>query len=180
MKQWPLVCIAYVILCSFSCEPDYVTNPAAGLEVNGMRPFYTEISNEIIYSTEPQEVKSLENVILFGTYILVVEQLEGIHVINNEDPSNPVSVAFWNIPGITNFTISNSTLFVPIADKLVSIAVSDIHNIAVLGIQEGVFPSFTGHMFPEGFHGSFECVDPEKGVVIFWVSDILFDPQCWR
>ena len=43
-----------------------------------------------------------------------------------------------------------------------------------------LFDKFVGDIFPEGYSGFFECVDPTKGTVIGWSEKILLEPQCWR
>lgn len=157
-----------------------IQNPGKDREVEGRKPVYIQYTSDLIGSGEPRSIFKLENVIVYREYILVVEVLQGVHVINNSDPTNPQAVAFWTVPGIRNFTIANNTLFVPIVDKLISIDINDIQNIKVLAIQEGFFEEFDGNEFPEDYVGSFECIDPSKGIVLSWEPAVLFDPQCWR
>lgn len=179
MKQL-LIAIFLVTITTGCWERWDIQNPGKDREVQGRKPVYIQYTPELISSGAPRSIFKLENVVVFKQYILVVEALQGIHVIDNDDPSNPQALAFWTVPGIRNFTIANNTLFVPIADKLLSIDIIDIENINLLSIQDGFFEEFDGNEFPEDYVGSFECVDPSKGIVLSWEPALLFDPQCWR
>jgi len=172
--------ILLAALCLTSCLPEPISNPADGLTVEGMRPLYVDITNEYYRSTEPRDITSLENIVLYRQYILVVDQSKGIHVIDNSDPTMPEAVAFWVLPGIRNFTVADDVLYMPIADKIVAVSISNIESISILSITEEALPSFAGERSPMGYFGSFECVHPDSGVVTSWVQAMITDPKCWR
>lgn len=161
----------------FTCGE--VSNPYSGRTVDGLRPTYGQVDDDHYYSKEPEAIVTLQNVVLYEDYILVVEQLAGIHVISNEDPTNPVAVAFWVLPGVTNFTIADDVLFMPLGNDIVAIDILDINNLTIISIVENAIESFTNSRSPSA-EGPFECVHPDSGMVIGWYADELIDPNCWR
>jgi len=164
-----------------SCgEPWVIENPGKDREVQGMEPIYIEFDVSNISSEEARAFFILENVVVFKEYILVVEKLQGVHVIDNNKPSNPTSMGFWKIPGIKNFTIDDEVLYVPLQDRLITIDITDINDIKVINVLDGFFQEYDNNEYPEDFSGSFECVDLSKGIVIGWKLTTLFDPNCWR
>jgi len=171
-------CLSVLVICS--CWDRSISNPASGLTVQGLKPLYVDITNANYRSTAPRPISALENVVLYRQYILVVERSEGIHVIDNSDPTMPEAVAFWRLPGIQNFTVADDVLYMPLSDKIVAISIIDIDNIGILSIVEEALPSFTGDRSPTDYWGSFECVHPDSGVVTAWVEATLTDPKCWR
>ncbi len=48
----------------------------------------------------------------YGVYLLVCEWNEGIHLIDNTNPSAPLSLAFIKIPGCTDMAMKNGILYV--------------------------------------------------------------------
>lgn len=176
----PLLVSLLSILVMCSCWEDSISNPASGLTVEGLRPLYLELTDANYRSTAPRPISVLENVVLYRQYILVVERLEGIHVIDNSDPTMPEAVAFWRLPGIQNFTVADDVLYMPLSDKIVAISIVDINSISIISIIEEALPSFAGERSPNNYWGSFECVHPDSGVVTAWVEATLTDPKCWR
>lgn len=63
----------------------------------------------------------------FDHYLFINEQNEGIHVIDNSDPANPVKIAFWSIPGNVDMAIRGHYLYV---DQYINLMTVDIENIA--------------------------------------------------
>lgn len=164
-----------------SCIEPQVTNPADGKDsVQGMKPVYAELTTESIYTGPARSAQSLAGFVVFRDYLLVTERLQGIHVIDNIDSANPQSIAFWHIPGIRNFTVANNLLLVPVTRDLVTVDVTDVESIALVSITEGIFEGADANLFPDGYIGSFECVDLDQGIVVDWVEAELEGPDCWR
>jgi len=163
-----------------TCGTNIVENPAQSESVQGLKPLYAQLSAESIYTDVTQPVGKLQSFVVFRDYLLVTERDRGIHVLDNTDPEDPVGKCFWHIPGIRNFTIANNNLLVPVGSRLVTIDVSDVDNVFLRSIQEDFFEDADTNVFPEGYVGSFECVDNKQGVVIGWEETQLDRPKCWR
>lgn len=77
----------------------------------------------------------------YNNYVFINEQREGIHVIDNADPSNPVQLAFISIPGNVDMAVQGNILY---ADNFIDLLAIDISNPASpvqMGRAEEVFPA---------------------------------------
>lgn len=74
-----------------------------------------------------------------GSYIYLNDVNKGIHVIDNSDPAHPVAVAFLNIPGNLNIGVRNNVLYADMYADVLSIDISNIHQVRVLGTARNFF-----------------------------------------
>lgn len=159
-----------------SCDKDPI------LIVDGLRPIYFSADDFSGIESQPPRTSTHQGAVsLYKDYILVNENLQGVHVFDNSNPANPVKIAFWSIPGNLNFTISDDILYADNGVHLLVIDVSDIYNIKF----ETHIPDQFGHiqaaeLFPIDHHGWFECAKPGRGIVIGWEAARLNDPRCFR
>ena len=123
---------------------------------NSCKDIYTEVftANSPVYLTYEDLRKSVKNTesrdlenpgkIYFKEgYIFVIEEMKGIHVINNKDPRNPQKITFIEIPGNVDIAIKNSILFADSYVDLVAIDISDIENPKEVHRIKDVFPYMT-------------------------------------
>ena len=106
---------------------------------------------------------------LYGNYIFINELNEGIHVIDNSDPSSPRIAAFIEIMGNIDMAAKDGILY---ADNLVDLLLFDITNpeTPVLkdrmeGAFDGVLPA-TNNDYP--IAGK---IDFEGKVVVSWTQE---------
>lgn len=107
-------------------------------------PVYTTLE-EIRSQVELTAAKPIASVgkMYFKDGILYVnEPGEGIHIINNTDPSSPVLLNFLKIPGNYDLAIKGNTLYADSYVDLVGFDVSDISNIHEVIRVEGVFKTY--------------------------------------
>ncbi|MFY0687941.1 MAG: hypothetical protein JXQ90_12290 [Cyclobacteriaceae bacterium] len=72
--------------------------------------------------------------------LLIGEEGEGIHVLDNTDPKNPTHTLFINIPGNREFFVQGDILFAESVYDMLKIDISDISNpYLVTRIEEGVW-----------------------------------------
>ena len=64
----------------------------------------------------PREVEKSNKIYVYDDYIFVTDNSEGVHVIDNSNPSNPVPKAFINIPANEDISIKDDYLFADSAD----------------------------------------------------------------
>jgi len=103
-------------------------------------------------------------------YIFIVEELKGIHVFDNADPSSPVKKTFVNLPGVVDISVSGYIMYADSYVDLVVLDVQNIDNIHEVGRVKDIFPYTvppTGNDFPMGY------IDQEKGVVKEWEVKII-------
>ncbi len=112
----------------------------------------TFVQFEPIYQTEaqirqkvttelPRALKNPGKIYVYGDYLLVNEYNEGIHIINNKDPRNPINLSFINIPGNVDMAVYNNILY---ADRFIDLIVLDISDPAqpqVANVVENCFPA---------------------------------------
>jgi hypothetical protein len=118
-----------------------------------------------VKDTIPEEINYPGKIYLYGDYIFVNEVREGIHVIDNSDPSNPEAISFINIPGNVDMAIKNNILYADSYVDLVAIDISDLENIKELARFEDLF---TWDIPPYKEGSRVGEVDPSLGVVVDW------------
>lgn len=74
-------------------------------------------------------------------YIFINEKYKGVHIINNEDPANPINIGFISVPGCIDMAVKYNSLYVDNAVDLVTINLeNDFENIEVTDRIKYVFP----------------------------------------
>jgi hypothetical protein len=108
-------------------------------------PVYTgldEIRSQV--AVQPaREMKSLGRIYYKDSYLFINEPGQGIHVINNAQPSSPQSVTFINIPGNYDLAIKGNYLY---ADSYIDLVVFDVTNksdIKKVRTLEQVFANYS-------------------------------------
>lgn len=145
--------------------------------VEGYKPIYTDARNLETVDVRPSE--SLEKpgrIYLYNNYLLINDQGKGIHIYDNSNPSSPTEVSFIYIPGNMDFSVRGGMLY---ADNITDMVIIDISDPVVPVYKNRVSDVFPVQQFPDEF-ASFECVDPEMGVVIGWEKTMLENPKCFR
>ena len=164
--------LAFSVLLAVSCGKSKNTEV-----VEGYKPIYATAQDLESIDVRPSE--ALENpgrIYLYEDYLLVNDQAKGIHIYDNNNTSAPVEVSFIAIPGNMDFSVSSNMLY---ADNVTDMIIIDISNPAAPEYKnriQGVFPI---QQFPDEF-GAFECVDPDKGLVVGWEKTELTDPKCFK
>ncbi|HEY5469436.1 MAG TPA: hypothetical protein VIK07_02840 [Bacteroidales bacterium] len=136
-------------------------------EYKGNAPVYISYA-DLRTSVKPAENVDLKNpgkIYYKDNYIFIVEELKGIHVFDNINPSAPVKKTFITIPGVVDISISGNILYADSYVDLVVLDVQDIANIHEVGRIKDILPYTvppTGNDFPKG------NIDKEKGLVLRW------------
>ncbi len=98
-------------------------------------------------------------------YIFIVEEMKGIHIIENADPSNPVNLSFIEIPGNVDIAIKGNILYADSFIDMVAIDVSNLDQIQEVGRVEKILP-YTLPPYDEKY--PLARIDQEQGVVVDW------------
>lgn len=136
-------------------------------EYKGNAPVYISYA-DLRTSVKPAENVDLKNpgkIYYKDNYIFIVEELKGIHVFDNINPSSPVKKTFITIPGVVDISISGNILYADSYIDLVVLDVQDIANIHEVGRIKDILPYTvppTGNDFPKG------NIDKDKGLVLAW------------
>ena len=97
-------------------------------------------------------------------YIFVNEEMKGVHVIDNQNPSNPQNLGFIEIPGNVDIAIKDDILYADSYIDLIAIDISDVTSPVEVKRVENVFPYTTPPLTDPDYRVA--KVDEEKGVVI--------------
>jgi hypothetical protein len=166
--------IVFVLSMIFfwGCEKD-----REDLVISGYAPVYVQFDVTKIKSEKARTLKKGSNFVIYKSFILIVEQGEGIHIVDNQFPANPVFISFIPIPSINHLTASEDILYVNVGFDLVLIDISDIRNVQYQSKVSNFFET-EAQEIPSEVRGYFECVDYSKGLVIKWETKTLVNPRC--
>jgi hypothetical protein len=106
------------------------------------RPVYkslTEIRANM-KSNAPREVQNPGKIYLYGNYIFLSDQQQGIHIIDNSQPTSPRNVAFIDIPGNADMAVIGSTLYADSHGDLVTFDISNPKQAVTRKFLNNVFP----------------------------------------
>ncbi len=126
---------------------------------------YSELRSSV-KQEGPRSIESLGRLYLFGNYIYLNKRNQGIHIIDNSDPSNPVNLHFIAIPGNTEINIRDNYLY---ADSYVDLVTLDLNNtssITEINRQQDVFPWDEYQNVPDSIWLDYNEIDESRGVVV--------------
>ncbi|MEM6964778.1 MAG: hypothetical protein AAF573_08445 [Bacteroidota bacterium] len=179
-----LLYLIFIFLCFQSCFEGEIQ---AVESAEGLRPVYLPIENwQDIKVTEARPISRLGKIYYKDEIIFVNEYNQGIHIIDNSDPTDPIPLSFIAIFGNKDIAIRGDILYADNISDLVTLDISDLNNITQVGRVPNIYPDLStderdqNPEFPEDYRGYFECVDASKGLVIGWENATLQRPKCWR
>ncbi len=110
-------------------------------------PVYVQKSEmDKVESRAPRDIKEPGKIYLHGTLILINEVNEGVHILDNSDPKNPVPLSFIAIPGNHDLLVredeTGRVLYADNYTDLVAIDLSDPQEVSVMKRVEDVFVDF--------------------------------------
>ncbi|MFD2099680.1 LVIVD repeat-containing protein [Flagellimonas iocasae] len=115
----------------------------------------------------PRPIHQSGKVYTYQDYIFINDMYQGIHVIDNSNPAQPVKIAFITIPGNVDISVKDNYLY---ADSLMDLVVLDISNISDISLVnrlENVL--YTNIFFPfEADLVDTEGVDYDAEMIIGW------------
>jgi len=91
----------------------------------------------------PRELCNPGKMFLYGDYIYVNDIRQGIHIIDNANPSSPISIAFINIPGNVDLAVKDNILYADNFTDLEFFDISTPQDPVYKGRLEDVFESNT-------------------------------------
>lgn len=169
MKNYSISSLILILTVSgsfFSCQDEITTT----YTYRAMVPVYLAMSDVRARQVVIEPGKELENpgkIYLYGDYLLINEPQEGIHILDNTNPSSPINLNFIPIEGNVDLAVNNSMLY---ADNYVDLLVFDISNIRSIKQVERVKDVFN-HMYSNSDTG---VILTFKDSVITTTSDQRF------
>lgn len=96
-----------------------------------------------IVAEGPQEMVNPGKMYFYNNYVFVNEINEGIHIINNADPSNPENVSFIPIPGNVDMAVKEGVLYADSYMDLLAINITSPTSPDLVKRVEDVFNWYT-------------------------------------
>lgn len=157
--------ISVLFLCGFSMDVAYYSS-------SGSIPVLMERSDfeQGIKTLPAKTLERTTRISLKGSYIFIVEQFMGVHVIQNADPSKPELLHFISIPGCTDMTIKDDIMYARSAEDLVAINISDLSHVQEINRVRETFPElyFSGENYVPYKYSKEER--PENTVIVGWIQ----------
>lgn len=154
---FPLLSLLFIISCEDSTYREYKGNAPVYMT-------YEELREAV--AVEPEtELKNPGKIYFKDNYIFIIEELKGIHVYDNTNPSSPVNKIFIKLPGAMDMAIAGNILYADSFVDMVILDLADVDNIHEINRIKDILPYTlppTGNTLPKGY------VDKEKGLVIGW------------
>lgn len=152
--------LALLAVLSFSCK-DKIEETYKVQEPEYMS--YEDLRSSFKVS-EAEDIIQPGKIYFKDDHVFINEYMEGIHVIDNSNPSSPQVLKFIEIPGNVDLAIRGNILYADSYVDLLAIDISDLNNIVEVKRIENAFP----YMLPPVEDGVIEEVDENKGVVRKW------------
>ncbi len=147
-------------------------------------PVYKNVDaiRQEVKAEAPQELKSPGIIYVYGHYLLINERREGIHVLDNSNPENPVGLAFIPIPGNGDMAVRDGILYADNYIDLLSIDISDPLAPRLLKRSENVFENYDLHedfgylveWKPEEVFVDLPCSETNFRNPFFWDNNLMF------
>ncbi len=138
LKFLPLLLLFFL---AFGCTKDRCSTKMTYIKYEPVYKTLDEIRQPVSMES-PRALKNPGKIYLYHSYLLVNEQLEGIHFIDNSDPSNPVNVGFLKIDGNLDMAIKGNVLYVDNYIDLLSIDLSLPMQPVLVDRDQNVFPNY--------------------------------------
>ncbi len=149
-----------------------------------MEPVYVESSQ---YRIDPvfEENRELSNTGKFYLYkqlILINEIREGIHFLDNSDPSHPKHLGFIKIPGNIDMAVKENVLYADNYSDLIAVDISNFRQPNLLYREEGIFETnyfedsdkVLSHYEATTITEEVNCHNPNFGETVFTEENIVF------
>lgn len=145
-------------------------------------PVYISASEYSQISSQPSTaIINGGKIVLNNNKLYMVEQGQGIHVVNYTDPAQPVKERFIKVPGCYEVSMKNGYLIANNGPDLVSLDISNADSVVVVNRLTNVFKSLqeSNSIPPNAVSGDyFECVDISKGIISKWIQKLTDQPKC--
>ncbi len=107
-------------------------------------PIYRTLDDlaQEIKSEPARELGQTGKIFYHNGYLLISEVYEGIHVIDNRDPANPVNLSFINIPGNLDMAVKGNRLYADMYTELMTFDISEITDVKLIDQEHNVFRAY--------------------------------------
>jgi len=123
------------------CENDRCIRTQEYIQYEPVYKLIDEMRKPVIWEA-PRDLVAPGKLFYYKGYLMINELQEGIHVIDNRDPANPINTGFLNIPGSIDMAVNGDMLYVDNYLDLVGINISNPNQPVEVSRVEDVFQQF--------------------------------------
>jgi hypothetical protein len=155
----PLITLAVIItIFAFTSEPPPQYEPVLMMR---------EDMEAAVQMREPRKMENPGKIWVYNQYIFVIEQYRGIHVLNNTNPENPVSLGFIHVDGCSDVAVNNGLIYANNAVDLIGIKPNpDFQSITVASRNRNTLPELPNPGIWS--YLDFEKNRPENSIIVRW------------
>jgi len=157
-----MIMLLLVPLFFVSCE-DQRVQTITWIEYEPVYMSEAEFLNSVTVAP-PKDLQVPGKIYFYRGYLFVNERNEGIHIIDNRDPANPVNIGFITIPASKDLAVKGDLLYADSHKDLLVFDISDLQNPELIERIEDVFN--TAANIAPGF--TTQQIEPSKGLVVDW------------
>jgi hypothetical protein len=157
-----MIMLLLVPLFFISCE-DQRVQTITWIEYEPVYMSEAEFLNSVTVAP-PKDLQVPGKIYFYRGYLFVNERNEGIHIIDNRDPANPVNIGFITIPASKDLAVKGDLLYADSHKDLLVFDISDLQNPELIERIEDVFN--TAANIAPGF--TTQQIEPSKGLVVDW------------
>lgn len=176
--MFSLTLLATISLVGTGCIKDECTRRMTYTQLEPIFVKYSDLHTGTVKSEQPRPLKNPGALYYYNDLIFVNEKQEGIHVIDNSDPTLPVNAAFISIPGNMDFAIKDGIIYANSYLDLLSINLLDYQ---LINRTENVFPSLWDDAAnSQVFVGYKENLVTEEVTCDDYSQLVFFDDKAYR
>ncbi|MEM9647614.1 MAG: hypothetical protein AAF969_03975 [Bacteroidota bacterium] len=167
MKKKILLIVSIVALTTVSCDDNDEPDGYADYQVAKALVISKEEFANSVDIIAPRPIDESGKVYSYQDYIFINDKYQGIHVIDNSNPLQPVKIAFIKIPGNVDISVKDDFLYADSLMDLVVLDISDINAISQVNRLENVL--YNNIFWPfEADIIEYEGYDYETEILVGW------------
>ncbi|NNK82042.1 MAG: hypothetical protein HKO92_02840 [Flavobacteriaceae bacterium] len=157
--------LSIIIVVFFSCDnTEYETITIATPIIMSKAEFRNSV--EIL---NPQIIDQSGKIYAYGDYIFINDMFQGVLIVDNTNPENPVNKSYIKIPGNIDIAIKDNFLYADSSIDLVVFDISDINNIHYIERLEDVFSIYDYEIPEEVQEVNWNNYNIETEVIVDWI-----------
>jgi len=132
------ILLAILTIAMIGCTKDYgtveVTYQEATAIYGDIEAVRSEALNEVV-----REITNPGKIFIEDNFILIGEEQQGIHVMDNTDPTNPRAINFINIPGNREYYVKDNMIYAETYYDVIKVDISNVYDAQLVSRAEYVF-----------------------------------------
>lgn len=125
-----------------------------------------DLENSVKYVAGKHEMKEPGKIYVYGDKIFVNEKYQGVHIIDNSNPANPVQTGYIVVPGCLDMAVKGNIIYL---DNAVDFVAFDMNTHKVTERIVGYFPE---HVDPNGM-SYYKSKLPKDMILVGWRNNSI-------